>query len=135
MFWVRLNLIRRLAIATGLSKKIEQALQIKSRGWTDLQIVLSVILLNLEGLIELVSLLEKRGAHFKSLTDQIDTGTPAGRFFFHVMASLAQMERELIVERTQAGLVAAKAQGRVGGRKRKMFVHKTSEQIGKLHVL
>ncbi len=43
-----------------------------------------------------------------------------GRFFFHVMASLAQMERELIVERTKAGLLAAKKQGRVGGRKRIM---------------
>jgi len=75
---------------------------------------------SVKGLIELVSVLEKKGAHFKSLTDQIDTSTPAGRFFFHVMASLAQMERELIVERTQAGLAAAKAQGRVGGRKRKM---------------
>jgi DNA invertase Pin-like site-specific DNA recombinase len=58
--------------------------------------------------------------HFKSLTDSIDTTTPAGRFFFHVMASLAQMERELLIERTQAGLAAARRQGRVGGRKRKM---------------
>ena len=64
--------------------------------------------------------LEKRGVQFRSITDSIDTGTPAGRFFFHVMASLAQMERELIVERTKAGLEAARKQGRVGGRKRKM---------------
>ena len=57
---------------------------------------------------------------FKSLTDQIDTSTTAGRFFFHVMASLAQMERDLTVERTRAGLEAARRQGRTGGRKRKM---------------
>jgi DNA invertase Pin-like site-specific DNA recombinase len=50
----------------------------------------------------------------------IDTKTPAGRFFFHIMASLAQMERELIVERTRAGLAAARKLGRVGGRKRRM---------------
>jgi serine recombinase len=53
--------------------------------------------------------------HFQSVTDGVDTKTPAGRFFFHVMASLAQMERELILERTRAGLESARCQGRVGG--------------------
>lgn len=74
----------------------------------------------MKGLVDWVSDLEKRGVHFKSITDNIDTSTPAGRFFFHVMASLAQMERELIVERTQAGLKAARVMGRIGGRKPKM---------------
>ena len=59
-------------------------------------------------------------AGIKSLTDVIDTGTPSGRFFFHVMASLAEMERELTAERTRAGLQAARQLGRKGGRKRKM---------------
>lgn len=77
-----------------------------------------------KGLIDLVTDLESRKIHFQSLTDQIDTSTPAGRFFFHVMASLAQMERELVVERTQAGLAAARQRGRVGGRKRRMTVVK-----------
>jgi DNA invertase Pin-like site-specific DNA recombinase len=54
------------------------------------------------------------------LTDSIDTGTPSGRFFFHVMASLAEMEQELMVERTRAGLAVARKLGRKGGRKRKM---------------
>ncbi|MTI13733.1 recombinase family protein [Sansalvadorimonas verongulae] len=71
-------------------------------------------------LITLVNELEQQNCHFVSLTDNINTGTTAGRFFFHVMASLAQMERELIVERTKAGLEAARLQGRVGGRKRQM---------------
>jgi len=71
-------------------------------------------------LVELVEALRKRGIEFKSLTDNIDTGSPSGRFFFHVMASLAQMERELIVERTRAGLAAAKQLGTKSGRKRKM---------------
>ena len=75
---------------------------------------------SVKDLVELVGDLEKRGVHFRSLTDAIDTSTPAGRFFFHVMASLAQMERELMIERTRAGLDAAKAAGRVGGRKPKM---------------
>ena len=72
------------------------------------------------GLIDLVNQLHQKEIHFKSITDNVDTSTPAGRFFFHVMASLAQMERELMTERTKAGLAAAKAKGRVGGRKRKM---------------
>lgn len=64
--------------------------------------------------------LNKCGIGFVSLTDAIDTSTVSGRFFFNVMASLAQMERELMVERTQAGLQAARDQGRVGDRKRIM---------------
>lgn len=75
---------------------------------------------SVKALVDLVTSLEGRKVHFASITDQIDTSTTAGRFFFHVMASLAQMERELIVERTQAGLQAARRLGRVGGRKRKM---------------
>ena len=75
---------------------------------------------SVKDLVELVGELEKRGVHFQSSTDNIDTSTPSGRFFFHVMASLAQMERELLVERTRAGLDVAKAQGRIGGRKRAM---------------
>ena len=75
---------------------------------------------SVKGLIDFVSSLEQLGVHFRSLTDHIDTSTPAGRFFFHVMASLAQMERELIVERTRAGLDAARQRGRIGGRKRRM---------------
>ncbi|MDB6374056.1 recombinase family protein [Photorhabdus bodei] len=67
-------------------------------------------------LVDLVSNLNERGIHFQSLTDSIDTGTAMGRFFFHVMSALAEMERELIVERTNAGLIAARAQGRIGGR-------------------
>ncbi|KPC50967.1 DNA-invertase Gin [Pseudomonas amygdali pv. morsprunorum] len=71
-------------------------------------------------LVDLVASLHKQGVQFKSLTDAIDTGTPSGRFFFHVMASLAEMERELTVERTRAGLQVARQLGRTGGRKRQM---------------
>lgn len=55
-------------------------------------------------LVDLVSYFEAEGINFVRLTDSIDTSTPAGRFFFHVMASLAEIERELTVERTRAGL-------------------------------
>ena len=82
--------------------------------------VLVVWKLDRRDLITLVSELQARGVNFRSLTDSIDTSTPAGRFFFHVMSALAEMERELIVERTRAGLAAAREQGRVGGRHRVM---------------
>lgn len=71
-------------------------------------------------LVDLVEELESRKISFKSVKDNIDTTSSTGRFFFHLMASLAQMERELLVERTKAGLDAAKKLGRVGGRRRVM---------------
>ena len=71
-------------------------------------------------LVDLIGELRQQGVQFKSVTDAIDTGTPSGRFFFHVMASLSEMERELIVERTRAGLEVARQLGRKGGRKPKM---------------
>lgn len=75
---------------------------------------------HVKGLIELAEILEKKKVHLRSITDHLDTSSPMGRFFFHMMASLAQMERELIVERTRAGLEAAKKRGRIGGRRRLM---------------
>lgn len=77
-----------------------------------------------KGLVDLVVDLERAGVNFRSLTEGIDTTSSAGRFFFHVMASLAQMERELAIERTRAGLTAAKQLGRVGGRRRIMTERK-----------
>lgn len=71
-------------------------------------------------LVDLVNELRTQGIQFRSLTDSIDTSTPSGRSFFHVMASLAEMERDLIVERTRAGLEVARQLGRKGGRKPKM---------------
>ena len=73
-----------------------------------------------KGLVDFVADLQERKIQFRSLTDAIDTTTPAGRSFVHIMASLAQMERELLAERTETGLAAARRQGQVGGRKRRM---------------
>lgn len=71
-------------------------------------------------LVDLVAALQAKGIQFASLTDGIDTSAPAGRFFFHVMAALAEMERDLIRERTKAGLSAARNRGRLGGRPPKL---------------
>ena len=59
---------------------------------------------SMKHLISLVGELRERGINFRSLTDSIDTSSPMGRFFFHVMGALAEMEREFIVERTRAAL-------------------------------
>ncbi len=71
---------------------------------------------SLRHLIDLVAELDERGVGLRSLTEAIDTRTPGGKLVFHVFAALAQFERELIIERTHAGLAAARARGRVGGR-------------------
>lgn len=100
----------------GLEKALEQL----RRGDTLVVWKLDRLGRSVRHLVDLVGVLHDRGVHFRSLTDSIDTATPSGRFFFHVMASLAEMERELAVERTRAGLEAARQLGRKGGRKRQM---------------
>jgi len=70
----------------------------------------------LRHLIDTITELESRGIGFRSLQESIDTTTPGGRLVFHVFGALAEFERELIRERTRAGLAAARARGRNGGR-------------------
>ena len=72
---------------------------------------------SLRHLIETVAALDERGVAFRSLTESIDTSTPGGRLIFHIFGALAEFERALIVERTKAGLAAARARGRKGGRR------------------
>ena len=71
---------------------------------------------SLKQLIETVEMLEERSVGFRSLTENIDTTTSGGRLIFHIFGALAEFERSIIRERTKAGLDAARARGRVGGR-------------------
>src|SRR5436305_7815584 len=70
----------------------------------------------LKQLIELVAMFNQKGIGFKSLKETIDTTTSTGKLVFHIFAALAEFERDIIHERTRAGLEAARARGRVGGR-------------------
>lgn len=86
---------------------------------------------SLKHLIETVTTLHDQHIGFRSLTENIDTTTPGGKLIFHVFGALAEFERDLIRERTQAGLAAARARGRQGGRPRKL----TQKQIDILQSL
>lgn len=80
---------------------------------------------SLKHLIETVGQLEEQGIGFRSLQESIDTTTSGGRLIFHIFGALAEFERNLIRERTIAGLEAARARGRLGGRPRKLGAKKT----------
>ena len=71
---------------------------------------------SLQDLVALVQQIQEKGAALQSLNDQIDTCSPQGKFTFHIFAALSEFEREIIRERTKAGLAAARARGRKGGR-------------------
>jgi DNA invertase Pin-like site-specific DNA recombinase len=71
---------------------------------------------SLKDLVSLVNEIQEKGGALHSLNDQIDTTTPHGKFTFHIFAALAEFERDIIRERTKAGLAAARARGRKGGR-------------------
>jgi len=75
---------------------------------------------SLRNLIDTINNLNDKGIGFKSIRESIDTTTSGGKLVFHIFASLAEFERELITERTQAGLKAARARGRLGGRPSKL---------------
>ena len=72
---------------------------------------------SLKQLIEVVQLLEQRQVELRSLHESLDTATAVGRLLFHVIAAFAQFERDNMIENTMAGLLAAKARGRTGGRR------------------
>ncbi|NQU35614.1 MAG: recombinase family protein [Bacteroidetes bacterium] len=75
---------------------------------------------SLKHLIEVMNQINDIGCYFKSVQENIDTSSPGGKLIFHVFGALAEFERDIIRERTKAGLAAAKARGRIGGRPRKM---------------
>jgi len=85
---------------------------------------------SLADLVEITASLEKKAITFESLIEKIDTGSASGKQQFHMFAALADFERNLIRERTMAGLTSARAKGRIGGRKPKL----TAKQILEIQV-
>jgi DNA invertase Pin-like site-specific DNA recombinase len=88
---------------------------------------------SLRSLIDLFDAFEQRGVGIRSLRESIDTTTPGGKLIFQIFAALAEFERDLISDRTYAGLASARARGRVGGRPAKLADPKQLELARKLH--
>jgi DNA invertase Pin-like site-specific DNA recombinase len=82
---------------------------------------------SLKDVLHIMERIAKAGAGFRSITENIDTTTPAGRMMMQMVASFAEFERAMIRERTSAGLAAARAEGRVGGRRKKLDATKRQE--------
>jgi DNA invertase Pin-like site-specific DNA recombinase len=103
-----------------LGPELERLLAFARRGDTLAVRRLDRLGRSLGHLIEQVRALDEMGVGFRSLKESIDTTSPGGRLVFHVFGALAEFERELIRERTMAGLAAARARGRLGGRPKKL---------------
>ena len=97
-------------------KELEAVLRAVKSGDTLVVYKLDRLGRSVKDLIDIVDELKQRGVTFRSVTDNIDTGTAMGKCFFHVIAAISAMERDLIRERTVAGLKSAREQGRLGGR-------------------
>jgi DNA invertase Pin-like site-specific DNA recombinase len=87
----------------------------------------------LRELIDLIEELGKKGVGFKSITENLDTTTPGGMLIFHIFGALAQFERSIIKERTNAGLQAARARGKLGGRRKVITDPKKLNQMFALY--
>src|SRR5512144_2214577 len=82
---------------------------------------------SLKHLIETITALNNRKIGFKSITEAIDTTTSGGKLIFHIFGALAEFERDIIRERTQAGLTAARARGRKGGRPKALTTKRAAQ--------
>jgi DNA invertase Pin-like site-specific DNA recombinase len=116
-----------LSGATAARPGLDEALSHLRNGDTLVVWKLDRLGRSLRHLIDTIQALNDRGIGFKSLQESIDTTTPGGKLVFHVFGALAEFERDLIRERTNAGLKAARARGRKGGRPKKLDEKKSQQ--------
>ena len=117
---------------SGVAKRRPQLVEcVKVLGEGDVLVIWKLDRLgrDLIEVVKLASELKDRKVQLRSLTEQIDTTSAYGSFFFHVIAAFAQLERDLISERTKAGLAAARARGRKGGRRPKLDENKAKQAV------
>ncbi len=104
---------------------LDEALNFMRKGDTLVVWKLDRLGRSLKHLIEIISMLMDNEMYFMSLQEKIDTTSTSGKLIFHIFAALAEFEREIISERTKAGLKAARARGRFGGRPKKLNEEQT----------
>lgn len=125
---------------SGVSKDrpgLKEALSFMRGGDTLVVWRLDRLARSLKDLIQMMNHLHEKEIHLKSLQEGIDTSSLNGKLVFHIFASIAEFERELIRERTKAGLTAARARGRQGGRPRKLHeseIHKLQDLMANPHI-
>lgn len=118
--------VEHASATTAHRPELHAALEVAREGDTFAVWRLDRLARSLTDLVQQIETLGRRGIEFRSLTEALDTTTPSGRLLFHVSASFAQYEREIIRERTMAGLHTARAAGRVGGRPSVMSDERTA---------
>jgi DNA invertase Pin-like site-specific DNA recombinase len=114
-------------------KGLDEALEYVQEGDTLVVWRLDRLGRSLKHLIETITELNNRKIGFKSIQENIDTTTSGGKLVFHIFGALAEFERDIIKERTQAGLLAARARGRKGGRPKALNTPKKVEMAQKLY--
>lgn len=122
-------------IASGKNaqrKQLEACFRVLRRGDTLVVWRLDRLGRSLPDLVHIIGDLEHKGVAFESLTERIETRSASGKLVFHVFAALAEFERNLIRERTKAGLAAARARGRRGGRRPKLTAAQTREVVARV---
>ena len=108
--------VEQISGSSSIRPELDKTMEILREGDTLVIWRLDRLGRSLKHLIELVTELDQRKVGVKSLTESMDTTTPGGKLIFHIFGALAEFERNLIRERTNAGLAAARARGRKGGR-------------------